>query len=334
MNGRPDALGEFALIARYFDRAPARDAVLGIGDDAAILPARPGLERVVTTDMLVADRHFFADVDARALGHKALAVNLSDLAAMGAQPEAFTLALALPAAREDWLAGFAEGLFALADAHGCELVGGDTTRGPLCISITAIGHLPAGSAMRRDGAQPGDDVWVSGELGAAAAAVRLRRAGAAGEGASPVPDALQRRLDLPQPRVALGLSLRHLASAAIDVSDGLCADLGHIAERSRLCVRVDAGRVPVDDALAGWPDGGGLWLALAGGDDYELAFTAPPENRIAIAALGERHGLRVTRIGEVVAGCGVSVTDVRGRPLALPGAAGFDHFAGPDDGER
>ncbi|MEZ5653603.1 MAG: thiamine-phosphate kinase [Burkholderiaceae bacterium] len=326
MNRTPPtrALGEFELIGRFFDRGPARRAALGIGDDAALLPASADHERVVTTDMLVAGRHFFDDVEPASLGHKALAVNLSDLAAMGASPEAFTLAVALPGVDETWLAAFARGLFALADAHGCELVGGDTTRGPLCISITAIGRVPTGCALRRDGAQPGDDVWVSGALGAAAAAVLLGDRVASG--GAPTPGALAERLDRPQPRLALGIELRHLASAAIDVSDGLLADLGHVAERSRLAMRIEAGAVPIDGALADWPDAEALRLALTGGDDYELAFTAPVENRHAIGALGSRLSLPLSRIGTVLPGDGVGVVDSHGLPLA-PDRRGFDHFA-------
>ena len=318
---RPSRMpGEFELIARYFDRGPTRRAVLGIGDDAALLAPLPGEERVVATDMLVAGRHFLADVDPETLGHKALAVNLSDLAAMGANPEAFTLAIALPEVDPDWLEAFSRGLFALADEADCELVGGDTTRGPLTLSITVIGRVPAGSALRRDSAQPGDDVWVSGELGAAAGVVKLRASGATPG------DPMASRLDRPVPRIALGLALRHLARGVIDVSDGLLADLGHIGERSRVALAVNADRIPVDAALSSCLPDEALRLALTGGDDYELAFTAPPENRVAIEALSQRLGLPLTRIGLVEAGTGVRVEDTRGRPVAFGEAGGFDHF--------
>ena len=319
-------MDEFALIRRFFDRAPASKVELGIGDDAALLYAGRNAagedeSLVVTTDMLVAGRHFVADVDPESLGHKALAVNLSDLAAMGARPEAFTLALALPQADERWLASFVKGMFALADRHGCELAGGDTTRGPLTISITALGRVPSGSALRRDHAEPGDDLWVSGELGAAAWATRERLAG---RGAA-LPPAASRRLDWPEPRVALGMKLRHLARAAIDLSDGLVADLGHICERSRVAAHLDWEAMPVAAELAGLPEEERRELALAGGDDYELLFSAAPENRDALAALGERSALPLTRIGTVVPGTGVTVRDARGRSLALA-SGGFNHF--------
>lgn len=313
-------LGEFALIGRFFDRGPPRHARLGIGDDCALLDGGAGT-LAIATDMLVGGRHVFDDVDPAALGHKALAVNLSDLAAMGAEPAAFTLALALPQVDEAWLAAFSDGLFALADTFGCELIGGDTTRGPLNICVTIIGRVPAGAALRRDGAQPGDDLWVSGELGAAAFAVAERRAGRPLASGHPA----QLRLDRPQPRVALGLALRHLARAAIDVSDGLVGDLGHLLERSRLGAVVDWSAVPCAGALAGLPETQAMTLALAGGDDYELLFAAAPENRTAIEAIGGRLGLPLARIGAFEAGESLRIVDDRGRPLRWHGHA-FDHF--------
>ncbi len=319
-------MNEFALIRRYFDRGPTRHAELGIGDDCALIGTGAGSgsggSLAVTTDMLVAGCHFFDDVAPRALGHKALAVNLSDLAAMGASPRAFLLALALPRADEPWLAEFAAGLFALADRYGCELVGGDTTRGPLNICITAIGDCAPGGALRRDRAEPGDDVWVSGELGAAAFAVDERRAGcrlAAG-------DPALLRLEQPEPRVALGLALRHWARAAIDLSDGLIGDLGHVCERSRVGAEIDWPAVPLAAALVPLEARRQRRLALAGGDDYELLFTAAPENRPAIEAIGVRLGLPLSRVGRVVPGSGVSVLDARGVPLDID-ARSFDHFA-------
>ncbi|MEZ5739606.1 MAG: thiamine-phosphate kinase [Burkholderiaceae bacterium] len=311
---------EFDLIRQYFDRGPPRHAELGIGDDGALLRDRAGMSRVIVTDMLVGGRHFLADVDPASLGHKALAVNLSDLAAMGARPQAFTLAIALPGVDADWLGAFCRGMFALADASGCELIGGDTTRGPLCLSITAIGEVPQGAALRRDHAQPGDDVWVSGALGGAAAALAALL-----ESPGSLSAAARHRLDWPQPRLALGQALRHLASAAIDVSDGLLADLGHVAERSRIGIELRADLVPLDPALSALDPRQALGHALGGGDDYELAFTAPAENRLAIEALGRSLELALTRIGSAGGGRGVSVVDARGRPLADL-ARGFDHF--------
>ncbi len=249
-------------------------------------------------------------------------MNLSDLAAMGAQPLAFTLALALPQADEAWLAAFARGLFEIADRFDCELVGGDTTGGPLNICITVFGEVPPGVALRRDRAEPGDDVWVSGALGGAAFAVRE---GLQGRPLSPDDPALQ-RLQRPQPRIALGLALRHLARAAIDLSDGLLADLGHVCERSRVGARIEWERIPADPCLAGLPAPERARLALAGGDDYELLFTAAPENRAAIGGLAARLGLPLARIGCIVPGSGVQLSDARGATMAVDGT-GYDHFA-------
>jgi len=316
-------MGEFELIRRFFDRGPARRAELGVGDDCALLRApAAGTAIAVTTDMLVCGTHFLEDTDPEGLGHKTLAVNLSDLAAMGAEPLAFTLSLALPSADERWLEAFARGLFAIADRFDCELVGGDTTRGPLNLCVTAFGEVPAGVALRRDRAQPGDDLWVSGEVGGAAFALaRLR-------GASPPQrdDPALRRLERPEPRVALGVALRHLARAAIDLSDGMIGDLGHVCERSRVGAEIDWASVPVAGGLASLPEHERVALALAGGDDYELLFTAAPENRQAIAALGDPRALRVSRIGRIVAGAGVRVLDARGQPIRID-ARSFEHFA-------
>jgi len=317
----PDArLGEFDLIRRFFTR-PARHAELGVGDDCALLRPAAGHAIAISTDMLVAGRHFFDDVDPAALGHKALAVNLSDLAAMGARPLAFTLALALPEADEAWLGRFADGLFALADRFDCDLIGGDTTRGPLNLCITVLGELPAGAALRRDGARPGDDLWVSGALGAAAHAVRRRLAG------HPLPadDPARLRLERPEPRIPLGLALRGLASAAIDLSDGLVGDLGHVCERSRVGAEVDWTAVPAAPALAPLPAAERAALALAGGDDYELLFTAPPAARAALAGVSASLALPLSRIGRILAGAGVVVRDPQGAPMRLD-AHSYDHF--------
>ncbi len=291
-------LGEFELIERFFVRPgrPSR-ARLGVGDDGALLDLPAGHVVVVATDMLVAGRHFFPDVDPVALGHKVLAVNLSDLAAMGARPHAFTLALAIPEVDEGWLAGFSQGLFALADAHQCELVGGDTTRGPLTLCVTILGAVLPEQALRRDGAQLGDDVWVSGSLGGAAWELAQRLAGSASVAAGSTIDGAGGRLDWPQPRVALGLGLRGVATAAIDVSDGLVGDLGHVLRRSSLArhqvlgARLSWPDIPVDPALTGALEPQRVASALAGGDDYELVFTAPPSQRAVLAALAIETGL-------------------------------------------
>jgi thiamine-monophosphate kinase len=321
-------MGEFDLIARFFTR-PARRSPLGVGDDCALLQPAPGMQLAVSTDLLVEGRHFVSTVEPRRLGHKALAVNLSDLAACGAQPLAFTLSLSLPQVDEAWLQGFAEGLFALADAHACELVGGDTTRGPLCIGITVFGEVPAGSALLRSGAQAGDDLWVSGTLGDARLALEAFR----GRVSLPqhVFEAARQRLEQPQPRVALGCALRGIATAAIDVSDGLLGDVGHVLQRSAVGATIDAARVA--QRLAATAAGLQLppeqvaSLVLAGGDDYELAFTAPAGRREAVQAAAAAAGTPVTRIGRIDGEPGLRLVDARGQPL--PGRfAGFDHFGG------
>lgn len=317
-------MGEFELIERYFKR-PARRQPLGVGDDCALLAPGPGMQLAVSCDMLVAGRHFLPDADPRKLGHKSLAVNLSDLAACGAQPIAFTLALALPAADEAWLAGFAAGLFALADEHGCELVGGDTTGGPLNICITVFGEVPAGAALLRSGARVGDDLYVSGTLGDARLALEASR------GAVSLPqavlDAAQARLDQPTPRVTLGLALRGVATAAIDVSDGLAGDLGHILEQSGVGARVELESVlPLMAAPAGAVERElRLECVLAGGDDYELAFTAPADRRDAVAAAARNAGVAVARIGRIEREAGLRVVDARGQRVARHFAS-FDHF--------
>ena len=326
-------MGEFDLIAQFFQR-PARRADLGIGDDCALLQPAPGCQLAVSSDMLVAGRHFLPDADPRALGHKALAVNLSDLAACGAKPLAFTLALALPQADPHWLAPFAEGLFALADLHGCELVGGDTTQGPLNICITVMGEVPLAQgrsqALLRSGARAGDDLYVSGTLGDA----RLALDGLQGRLALPPAElvAARARLDTPKPRVALGLALRGVASAAIDISDGLLGDLRHVLRASGVGARLDAdlalgllahGRAPADAAL---PRAVRLACVLAGGDDYELAFTAPATARAAVQAAARDCATPVTCIGRIEAEPGLRLVDAAGHPLTDTFAS-FDHFA-------
>jgi thiamine-monophosphate kinase len=314
---------EFDIIRRFFTR-PARSAALGVGDDCALLRPSPGTTLAVTTDMLLAGRHFFPDADPAELGHKALAVNLSDLAAMGADPCWALLAIAIPEADDAWLGAFARGFFALADRSGVELVGGDTNRGPLAIAITAIGEVPHGLALRRDGARAGDDVWLSGTTGEAALALahlqgRVRLA------AGPLEECLA-RLHLPEPRVELGGRLRGLARSAIDVSDGLLADVGHILEASGVGAQIALAALPRAAAIAGCPDERlATECMLSGGDDYELAFTAAPEARPQIEALSRELGLPLARIGHTVPGAAtVRVLDAAGAPVAMP--AGWDHF--------
>ena len=293
--------------------------MLGVGDDCALLATRAGFEIAVTTDMLVEGRHFLPGAEARALGHKALAVSLSDLAATGAVPRWATLAIALPAADESWLGAFAQGLFALADRYGVDLVGGDTTRGPLLvINITALGEVPEGTALRRSGARPGDDIWVSGELGGAALALVHPEIGEAAK-----------RLHEPEPRVALGERLRGLAHAAIDISDGLTGDLGHILERSQVGAVVHYDQVPRPSAFNGVNhDQLEKDCVLSGGDDYELLFTAAQSRRKDIASLAKELNLPLSRIGSIRSGASsLEVLDADGRPMPYRG--GFDHFAAP-----
>ena len=324
-------MGEFDLIARYFTR-PVRRAALGVGDDCALLSVTPGMQLAVSSDMLVEGRHFFADVDPAHLGHKALAVNLSDLAACGARPLAFTLALALPRVDAPWLQAFADGLLRLADAHQCELVGGDTTQGPLNLCVTVFGEVPTGQALLRSGARVGDDIYVSGTPGEARLALDALR----GRLALP-PTALQQlrpRLEQPTPRVALGLALRGVASSAIDVSDGLLGDLGHILKASGVGACVDA-TVATNLLAASAQQAGSaadfdaqtlMQCALAGGDDYELVFTAPPAQQAAVQAAAQASGTRATRIGRVEPAPGLRVVDGQGQPVAQHFAS-FDHFA-------
>ncbi|MEC5212920.1 thiamine-monophosphate kinase [Polaromonas sp. CG_9.5] len=329
------AMGEFDLIARYFTR-PTPRAVLGVGDDCALLQPAPGTQLAISSDMLVEGRHFFASADPFALGHKALAVNLSDLAACGATPLAFTLALALPDVNETWLQGFSQGLLALADAHGCELVGGDTTQGPLNICITVFGEVPVvngkSQALLRSGARPGDDVYVSGTLGDARLALDALR------GTLVLPaDLLAQarvRLEQPTPRVALGQALRGVASAALDLSDGLLGDLGHILKASGVGATLDTSIAMQLIAACAYPACATglislkkqLECVLAGGDDYELAFTAPPAARQAVLAAARLAETPVTRIGRIDAEPGLRLVDAQGQRLSGHYSS-FDHFA-------
>lgn len=321
------SLDEFALIERIARRTRARaDIVLGIGDDAALLQPAPGQQLAVTADTLNAGVHFPAESAPADIGWKALAANLSDLAAMGAVPAWCTLSLSLPQAEGDWLDAFADGLFALADASGIAVVGGDTTRGPLSISITAMGQVPAAQALRRDGARVGDDIWVSGHPGEAAGALRLWQQGrldVRGVVADAAHERLRQRLQRPMPRLSLGLALRTCAHAAADVSDGLLADLGHIASRSGVAAVLQADAMPLSAALrTALGDAAALDCALRGGDDYELCFTAAPERRQAVQALAADLALPLARIGMIAEGRGVHCEGDAGA-----GRSGYRHFA-------
>jgi thiamine-monophosphate kinase len=324
-------VNEFELIERFFTWPPrSASVVLGAGDDAALIAPTPGCELAVSVDMLVEGRHFLADTDPAHLGHKTLAVNLSDIAAMGATPRWALLAGALPDSDPAWLAAFARGFHALADAHGVDLVGGDTTRGPRNLCVTILGEAPAGKALRRDGARPGDDLYVSGTLGDAALALAVIGGRSVLDQAALA--AARARLETPEPRIALGIALRGIASAAIDVSDGLTGDLGHVLARSRVGARVELAAMPCSSALAAKLAGTERALALecllAGGDDYELLFTAPPKAAPLVDAVAAKLSLPLTRIGSIAESGGLVVVDERGVMLpAIPRA--YDHFAAP-----
>jgi thiamine-monophosphate kinase len=321
-------MGEFELIARHFTR-PGRSArpslALGVGDDCALLQPAPGQQLAVSTDMLVEGRHFLSTVAPERLGHKALAVNLSDLAACGAEPLGCTLALALPRADEAFVEPFARGLFALADAHGIELVGGDTTAGPLNICITVFGQVPVGLALLRSGAKAGDELWVSGcTLGDAHLALEVFRGTQALPGEAF--EAVRRAMETPQPRVALGLALRGLATSAIDISDGLLGDLSHVLRRSNVGATVMVDALPRSAVLAAMPLAVQHECLLAGGDDYELLFTAPAACHGAVLAAGDKAGVAVTHCGHIGARPGLRVVDAAGHTVATPWRS-FDHFA-------
>jgi thiamine-monophosphate kinase len=328
-------VGEFDLIQRYFTR-PAHSAALGVGDDCALLQPSPGMQLAISSDMLVSGRHFFGDTDPYKLGHKALAVNLSDLAACGAKPVAFTLALALPQADPAWLAPFSQGLWALAETHGCELIGGDTTQGPLNICITVFGEVPQGRALLRSGAQAGDDIYVSGTVGDARLALEAVRGTVQLSEAQRLRARL--RMDQPTPRVALGLALCGIASSAIDVSDGLLGDLGHILKQSAVGARINIPAAMQLIAVCAYSTGASgpsdlkisndmvRLCVLNGGDDYELVFTAPEHQRAAVQAASAQSDTPVTRIGQIEAQPGVRLVDATGTSMGNPYAS-FDHFA-------
>lgn len=319
-------MGEFELIERFFKRSPRR-ADVGIGDDCAVWSPRAGHQLAFSADMLVEGRHFLSTVDPARLGHKALAVNLSDLAACGATPQAFLLSLSLPRADERWLAGFSQGLFELADAHGCELIGGDTTQGPLNMAITVMGEVPAGQAILRSGAQAGDDLYVSGHLGDARLALEAFR------GAVSLPQAVfdvaRLRMETPTPRIALGQALRGIAHAMADISDGLLGDLGHILKASRVGAEIElsaTSELMQTAHLWSCPSDLALTCILSGGDDYELVFCAPPSASASIQAAAQASGTRVTRIGRITPTPTLVLLDAQGQ-TAHSQFSSFDHFA-------
>ena len=320
-------MGEFDLIARYFTR-PARRAVVGVGDDCALWQPQAGMQLAISTDMLVEGRHFLNTVSPQRLGHKSLAVNLSDLAASGAKPLAFTLSLALPRIDEAWLKGFSEGMLALADLHHCELIGGDTTQGPLTIGITVFGEVPPGDALLRNGAQAGDDIYISGSVGDARLALEVFR----GNLSVPAADfeSARLRMEQPEPRVALGMALRGIANACIDVSDGLAGDLSHILKASQVGAVLTTDWIQdsaaISAALQALPFARRLDMALAGGDDYELLFTAPPDQADAVQEAANDADVSITCIGRITSGSGLQVLDAQGVPISRRFAS-FDHFS-------
>lgn len=323
------SLGEFDLIERYFCRPPGvgpQRAVVGNGDDCAVIAPGAGMQLAISTDTMVEGRHFLSTVDPVRLGHKALATNLSDLAACGAKPLAFTLALTLPRVQEAWLKGFAQGLLALADEHDCELIGGDTTAGPLSIGVTVMGEVPCGAALLRSGAKPGDEVWVSGFPGEARLALEAFR-GTLHPGLSAESfDAVRLAMECPTPRVALGQGLRGIASSAIDISDGLLGDLAHVLKRSDVGVSLNLDALPVSPYLTVRDMQLTHDCILAGGDDYELLFTAPANQHAQVRQLEQNLGLMLTCIGRIEAERGVRLFN-QGQPVVNRWAS-FDHFKG------
>ena len=312
--------GEFDLIAHIRTRVRKHaGVVLGIGDDAALMQVPPGLQLVVTADTLNAGVHFPLDTSPADIGWKSLAVNLSDLAAMGATPAWCTLSLSLPQVDSTWTNAFLDGFLGLADLHGISLVGGDTTRGPLSIAVTAMGLVEPGAALRRDGARVSDDIWVTGTLGDAAAALQCLQENRV------VSPAMQARLDRPTPRIAAGQRLAGLASSCIDISDGLLADLAHVCERSDVGAEIELPRLPASPALCGWPEDMRWPLQAGGGDDYELCFTAAPRNRELIVQALDFAGVAGTRVGRIVAGKDVQAFNAQGEPWH-PTRAGYEHF--------
>ena len=325
-------MGEFDLIETFFKR-PARHATLGVGDDCALLGVTPGQQLAISSDMLVEGRHFLSTVNPRHLGHKALAVNLSDLAACGAKPKAFMLALSLPQVDPHWLSEFSQGLWTLADAHDIDLIGGDTTRGPLNICITVLGEVPATQALLRSGAQVGDDIYVSGHLGDARLALEVFRGNM--KVPAPVFEHARWRMEQPTPRVALGMALRGIAHSAADISDGLLGDLGHILKASGVGAEIETPQVASTLACLNAKEfhdqldsASQLALTLSGGDDYELVFTAAPHQRDAVAAASLTSQTLVTRIGSITASSALVLQSADGQ--VLPNTfASFDHFKTP-----
>ncbi len=315
------ALSEFQLIQKYFATATSSrsDVVLGVGDDCALMQPAAGKELAVSVDTLVEGVHFLASDDPEAIGHKALAVSLSDLAAMGAEPAWVTLALTLPESDSNWLQKFCSGFASLAEQHGVQLVGGDTTQGPRSITVTAHGLMESGKALRRDAAQPGDLICLTGTIGDAALALLAQSGGYRPEQGL---EQLMQRLQRPTPRIQCGRSLVDIAHAAIDISDGLLADLGHICMQSGVAAEIELNRIPLSPAVRDYLDATTDWTTiLSGGDDYELCFTLPPERKASLVDTG----CKVTRIGRILPGSGIRCLQGDGGELSLS-RGGYEHF--------
>lgn len=320
-------MNEFELIRTFFASQPVSrdDVVLGIGDDAALLAPPPGMQAVIATDLLIPGVHFLPEADPAAVGHKALAVNLSDLAAMGADPAWFTLGLALPHLDEAWLQRFCEGLYGLARRYNVQLIGGDTVRGPLAVAVQAGGWVPNGQALTRAGAQPGDRLFVTGVLGDAGLAL-LHQLGRRRLPEMDIATVID-RLERPMPRIEAGVRLRGIATSAIDISDGLVADLGHVLEASKAGARIHLDWLPVSAVCRSHLDETGWDLALAAGDDYELLFTVPASRLDALEAARAGLGCEASCIGEITRAPGLVILDAAGKPYRVPSRAGYDHFA-------
>lgn len=313
------SLNEFEVIQRFFDRRGqvADGVVLGIGDDAAIVRPESGKDLIVATDVLNVGIHFPESTDAKAIGYKALAVNLSDLAAMGATPSWFTMTLSLPEVDENWLTSFSSGLFELADKFNIALVGGDTVRGPLSVGIQVMGQAPVGAGIKRSGAQGGDRIYISGTIGDAALALQQIK-----QGDQPAPE-LRNRLDYPAPRIGLGVRLLGIANSCIDISDGLAADLGHILEASGVGASISTVSLPCSGFLDALDHSQAVRLALTGGDDYELCFTVPAEKKKSVEEISSDLSLPITCIGEITNDAGLQLSDFDNSLESI----GFNHFA-------
>ncbi|OGT84934.1 MAG: thiamine-phosphate kinase [Gammaproteobacteria bacterium RIFCSPLOWO2_02_FULL_61_13] len=318
---------EYALIRRYFQNLTATraDVRRGIGDDAAVLAVPAGHELVVSTDTLINDVHFPAATLPADIGFKSMAVNLSDMAAMGAEPRWATLALTLPAAEPGFLEPFCAGFAESAQAHNVALVGGDLTRGPLSVTVQIMGTVPAGSALLRSGARPGDQIWVTGELGSAALGLAVLQGRHAGN--APGLDACVRRLNRPAPCVQVGLLLRGVATAAIDISDGLLTDLGHVLRASGVGARVELSSIPMGVALSALPDASARWqYALGGGDDYELCYTVASGEAAGLASRLKASGCHASHIGSVTAGDAIAWIGADGVAVDFGARTGYQHF--------